>query len=111
MHWKHSGSRLVRIFYRDGVIYLVSLVVISAINIVFSVIDDLNFYYDVMLEPQRIAHAVLSAHLILNVRKLKERSRVNGSNLPGDTDLEHPPVSLELKSMAFTLASSTDMEV
>jgi len=95
MHWKHSGSRLVRIFYRDGVIYLVSLVVISAINIVFSVIDDLNFYYDVMLEPQRIAHAVL----------------VNGSNLPGDTDLEHPPVSLELKSMAFTLASSTDMEV
>jgi len=94
-HWKRSGNQLVRIFYRDGVIYLVSLVVISSINVVINVIDDLNFYYNVMLESQRIAHAVLSAHLILNVRKLKERS----NNLPGDADLDSVPVSLELKSL------------
>jgi len=95
---KRSGNQLVRIFYRDGVIYLVSLVVISSINVVINVIDDLNFYYNVMLESQRIAHAVLSAHLILNVRKLKERS----SNLPGDADLDSVSVSLELKSLVFS---------
>jgi len=110
VHWKRSTSPLINIFYRDGAVYLLSLLGISTVNVVFLVTQNSNFYWNMMLEPQRIVHAILSAHLILNVRKLGDR-RSPGGSLSGDTGSVAQSVSLEMKTMASTLASSTDMEV
>ncbi|KLO16818.1 hypothetical protein SCHPADRAFT_193377 [Schizopora paradoxa] len=110
MHWRRHSSRLVHIFYRDGIVYLVSLVVISATNVVFFVIDDSNYYYNVMLEPQRIAHAVLSAHLILNVREIGAQNGRMGYSQAGSASVSEP-VSLQMKTMASTLTRTIDTEV
>jgi len=111
LHWKRSTNPLIYVFYRDGVVYLVCLVAISATNVVFFLTQNTNFYWNVMLEPQRIVHAILAAHMIINVRRLGDRDRSIGTSLSGDTGSTPQPVSLEMKTMASTLASSIGMEL
>ncbi|KLO16822.1 hypothetical protein SCHPADRAFT_193679 [Schizopora paradoxa] len=108
VHWRRSNSRLVHIFYRDGVLYLVSIPVISALNIAFFLSDNKNILFNMMLEPQRITHAVFASHLILNVRKLRSRNEGTGESRFDESTSASEPVSLQMKTMASSMAYETN---
>jgi len=68
-HWKEGASSpLIITFYRDGVLYYVCLFPVSFANmILFSVGDPQQQGY--LLQLQLVLHSVLSARIILNLRK------------------------------------------
>ncbi|KLO12725.1 hypothetical protein SCHPADRAFT_890596 [Schizopora paradoxa] len=107
-----SRSRLTRTFYRDGFIYLFCLCVSSLGNLVLSALSlDVRclvatLYYFLLLEPERVIHSVLSAHLIRNVRKaaaaspdFSTSSAVTTSRLGG--------IEFAVNSQAVTAQDST----
>ncbi|KLO16824.1 hypothetical protein SCHPADRAFT_193856 [Schizopora paradoxa] len=106
LHWRRSGNQLIYIFYRDGVAYLVSLAAFSAVNVVFFKYFNTGFYWSIMLEPQRIAHAILASHLVLNIRKFRHNNGA-GHSLSGDVYASAAPVSFHMKpTMSATTAST-----
>ncbi|KLO12049.1 hypothetical protein SCHPADRAFT_439906 [Schizopora paradoxa] len=69
-HWRHTNSPLIKTIYRDGTLYFVCLLLISTVNVVIFTVQSLNIYYDLLIELQRILHSILSARIILNMRKV-----------------------------------------
>jgi len=77
-HWRHSNSPLIKTLYRDGVLYFVCLLSISSVNVVIFSVQSLNIYYDLVVELQRVLHGILSARIILNMRRVASDSLAPG---------------------------------
>ncbi|KLO12048.1 hypothetical protein SCHPADRAFT_941539 [Schizopora paradoxa] len=69
-HWRHTNSPLIKTLYKDGTLYFVCLLTISTANVIIFSVRSLNIYYDLLVELQRVLHSILSARLILNMRKV-----------------------------------------
>jgi len=68
-YWKESAtSPLIVTFYRDGVLYFICLFAVSLANVVLFIVGDPQ-QQGYLLELQRVLHSVLSARIILNLRK------------------------------------------
>ncbi|KLO12072.1 hypothetical protein SCHPADRAFT_905435 [Schizopora paradoxa] len=79
--WREDASSpLITTFYRDGVLYFVCLFAISTANVVMFIVGDPQ-QQGILVELQRVLHSVLSARIILNLRKFavanEEESPVN----------------------------------
>ncbi|KLO12074.1 hypothetical protein SCHPADRAFT_436693 [Schizopora paradoxa] len=67
--WKEDASSpLIITFYRDGVLYFICLFVISTANVILFIYGDPE-QQGILVELQRVAHSILSARIILNLRK------------------------------------------
>jgi len=68
-HWKENvTSPLILTFYRDGVLYFACLFSVSLANVIVFIVGDPE-QQGILLELQRVLHSVLSARIILNLRK------------------------------------------
>jgi len=67
---------LIRILYRDGIIYFLALFSISLANavVIFKLFN--SPYYYVLFEPQRILHGILASRVIINLRKAMDVTEV-----------------------------------
>jgi len=105
--WRNRDTNsLIYAFNRDVLIYLVSLLGISVVNAALGKQSQKGPYQTMLLEPQRIAHGVLSAQLILNARKYMESLTVDASGEWGSHPLDTLPLSFETM-YASTSASGT----
>ncbi|KLO07764.1 hypothetical protein SCHPADRAFT_635878 [Schizopora paradoxa] len=86
VEWRGSKIALVHILYRDGMVYIFSMIVISVANLLFVTVQDGSMYWMLLSEAQRIGHAILAARLVLNVRSCAERSQ-EGNLQSGDEDV------------------------
>ncbi|KLO07756.1 hypothetical protein SCHPADRAFT_634829 [Schizopora paradoxa] len=68
VQWRGCDNTLINIFYRDGIMYFVCLFVISGVNVLLYTTQNRTMDWMLLVEPQRIAHAILAARLVLNVR-------------------------------------------
>jgi len=84
MQWRGSDNTLINILYRDGIMYFACLFVISGVNVLFYTLQNRTLYWMLLVEPQRIAHAILAARLVLNVRWYAERTK--GRDIDFDLD-------------------------
>ncbi|KAF8229644.1 hypothetical protein L208DRAFT_158829 [Tricholoma matsutake] len=68
------GTSLVRTFYMDGIIYYLTLQVLSVINLI--VILNLSrigpAYINLLISIQRVFHSILSARILLHLRQEAE---------------------------------------
>ncbi|OCB88276.1 hypothetical protein A7U60_g4577 [Sanghuangporus baumii] len=71
-------SHLLKIFYRDGIFYFVSLSLANCLNIVYS--KDAIIY---LIEPQRVVQSILATRMIINLREAHMINRQEGT--PADT--------------------------
>jgi len=99
--WRNRDTNsLIYVFHRDALVYLVSLLGISVVNVGLFKYQKNTLYEMLMLEPQRIAHGVLSAQLILNARKYAESLVVDASGEWGSHPLD--TLSMTFQAMAAT---------
>ncbi|KLO16853.1 hypothetical protein SCHPADRAFT_195431 [Schizopora paradoxa] len=69
-YWKENASSpLMSTFYRDGVLYFICLFALSLANVVDFIVGDTP-QQGTLLELQRVIHSVISARIILNLRKV-----------------------------------------
>jgi len=104
--WRNRDTNpLIYVFHRDALVYLASLLGISVANAVLFKYQGNTPYEMMMLEPQRIAHGVLSAQLILNARKYAESLAVDASGEWGSSS--HP---LDTLFMTFEAMNASRTE-
>jgi len=109
--WKEnasSSSSLIGTFYRDGVLYFVCLFAVSSANVVVFIVGDPE-QQGILLELQRVLHSVLSARIILNLRKFVV---VNGDESRRDLTsvIFGELVSDNLSSMGYSTQRTQDTE-
>ncbi|KLO07762.1 hypothetical protein SCHPADRAFT_1001425 [Schizopora paradoxa] len=98
--WRNRDTApLIYAFHRDSLLYLVCILCISCVNVAFFKYEANTFYNDIMMEPQRIVHGVLSAQLILNARKYARNLTYDLSDGSGETLLELDTLSLSFEAM------------
>lgn len=78
--WKYRNfhSTLCTLFYRDGMVYFLCLSRLASTNIALTFLGPPALRF-LLLEPQILAHAMLSTRLLLHLRKWAERDHVRGS--------------------------------
>ncbi|KLO13710.1 hypothetical protein SCHPADRAFT_349506 [Schizopora paradoxa] len=61
--YKHLGNRisLLQILYRDGIIYVFSMLALSASNLLFYTVHAGSLYWMLITEAQRIGHAIMAS--------------------------------------------------
>jgi len=107
--WKENATgSLIVTFYRDGVLYFVCLFAVSSANVVVFIVGDPE-QQGILLELQRVLHSVLSARIILNLRKfvvvtVDEGPRDLTSVIFGEL------VSDNLSSMGYSTQRTQDTE-
>jgi len=103
--WRNRNTNsLIYTFHRDVLVYLVSLLGISVVNAVLFKYQQQTLYQSMMMEPQRIAHGLLSAQLILNARKYTESLVVDVSGEWGS----HPLDTLSLTFEGMRMSDSEE---
>ncbi|KLO13135.1 hypothetical protein SCHPADRAFT_940609 [Schizopora paradoxa] len=73
--WRETSNPLIRILYKDGILHLVCLLSSSCVNVVIFSVESMKDYYALAVELQRVFHGILSARIILNLRKVASNSR------------------------------------
>ncbi|KAH8115743.1 hypothetical protein DFH11DRAFT_1586904 [Phellopilus nigrolimitatus] len=64
-------SKIMVIFYRDGMVYFLILAAFSVMNsIIFLARIDPADYYELLATLQRVLHSVLTARMLLNLRRV-----------------------------------------
>ncbi|TFK26597.1 hypothetical protein FA15DRAFT_654268 [Coprinopsis marcescibilis] len=66
--YRRSASILVRVLYRDGVLYYAILFSISLVQIVVMLTGPLE-HYDLLVQVQQVLHTVLACRVWVNARK------------------------------------------
>ncbi|KAL4264400.1 DUF6533 domain-containing protein [Pleurotus pulmonarius] len=65
---RHGSSSYITGFYKDGVVYYAALLTISAMNVGILLSGNPGLA-DIFIVPQRALHSMLSARILLNLRK------------------------------------------
>ncbi|KAK1226633.1 hypothetical protein PQX77_010392 [Marasmius sp. AFHP31] len=72
-------SHLVKVIYRDGVVYYGLIFLVSLINVV--IIVTLPLSYTHIISPfERILHSILASHAILHIRKAASEDSIHGGS-------------------------------
>ncbi|KAH8827455.1 hypothetical protein DL96DRAFT_1710578 [Flagelloscypha sp. PMI_526] len=84
---RKSGSQLVHIIYRDGLIFYLFIVFVSTVNVV--IIFTAPQEYTVVLSIfQRVMHSVATGRILLHMRESTERPQIHiGSANEGGTEV------------------------
>ncbi|KAG2129569.1 uncharacterized protein EDB93DRAFT_1256232 [Suillus bovinus] len=72
-HYRGSHSALMKSVYRDGLLYTLSITMISTVNVIVVAAFPLS-YSEALNTPQIVAHSVLSSRVLFNLQESKETS-------------------------------------
>ncbi|KAJ3532997.1 hypothetical protein NMY22_g7520 [Coprinellus aureogranulatus] len=78
LKYKRSRSRLVTIFYRDGLIYFLIITALSVGNIICNFVAPQGYSY-LLAHPQLVLHSIMSTRMVLHMRKVNESP---GTDIP-----------------------------
>jgi len=108
--WKENASSpLIVTFYRDGVLYFICLFAVSLANVVVFILGDPE-QQGILVELQRVLHSVLSARIILNLRKFVVVTGVDEGPKDLTTAIFGELVSDPLSSTAYTTTTQRTQE-
>ncbi|KLO07260.1 hypothetical protein SCHPADRAFT_909649 [Schizopora paradoxa] len=68
-HWKVRGSHLLKVLYRDGIVFFIGLFIMSCANAVMYISSNKQLRGVSLSELQRVLHAVLTSRIILHLRQ------------------------------------------
>ncbi|KAG1727480.1 uncharacterized protein EDB91DRAFT_1315997 [Suillus paluster] len=71
-HYLGSGSKLMRAVYRDGLLYMFCIMMISTVNVIVIAVLPLS-YSEMLNTPQIVAHSVLASRILFNLQVNNER--------------------------------------
>ncbi|KAG2059326.1 hypothetical protein BDR06DRAFT_723185 [Suillus hirtellus] len=71
-HYLGSHSALVRSIYRDGLLYMFCIMMISMFNVIIIAVLPLS-YSETLNTPQIVAHSVLASRILFNLQVSAER--------------------------------------
>ncbi|KAG1805872.1 hypothetical protein EV424DRAFT_258065 [Suillus variegatus] len=71
-HYLGSHSALVRSIYRDGLLYMFCITMISMFNVIIIAVLPLS-YSETLSKPQIVAHSVLASRILFNLQVSAER--------------------------------------
>jgi len=115
-HWRNTNNPLIRTLWMDGVFYFVCLLSISCVNVAIFSVETLNIYYDLAVELQRVLHGILSARIILNVRKVAAGTRgwtdfsfTRSSRRPGSMAIDGEQFDIALESHRIALVNTVTL--
>ncbi|TFK71028.1 hypothetical protein BDN72DRAFT_492891 [Pluteus cervinus] len=74
-------SMLFYVVYRDGVLYYIYLVALSAVNIVL-ILNLSSDYATLLSSLERVAYSILTSHVVLHIREQAYQNQVISLNLP-----------------------------
>ncbi|KAG2369109.1 hypothetical protein BDR07DRAFT_1477424 [Suillus spraguei] len=67
-----SHSALVKSIYRDGLLYMFCIMMISTVNMIVIVVLPLS-YSEILYTPQIVAHSVLASRILFNLQESMEK--------------------------------------
>ncbi|KAJ8587396.1 hypothetical protein M405DRAFT_741907, partial [Rhizopogon salebrosus TDB-379] len=71
--YKDSHSRLVTTLYRDGLVYMACIIMVSVANIFVDLLAPVRLFLPlIVLRPQLVTHGVLASRILLNLRQSRE---------------------------------------
>ncbi|KAG1813553.1 uncharacterized protein BJ212DRAFT_397005 [Suillus subaureus] len=70
-HYLGSHSVLVKSIYRDGLLYMFCITMISTVNVIVIAVLPLS-YSEILNTPQIVAHSVLASRILFNLQISKE---------------------------------------
>ncbi|TFK35016.1 hypothetical protein BDQ12DRAFT_326289 [Crucibulum laeve] len=86
-HRKGSTTSLLRIFFKDGIIYYLALQAVAvAVWVTFAV--HIHEYINLAMGLQRSMHSILSARILLNLRYEASKNTVGGGISIGDEPID-----------------------
>ncbi|KAH7918893.1 hypothetical protein BV22DRAFT_1134257 [Leucogyrophana mollusca] len=88
-HYHYSTSPLITVLYRDGVYYMVTIIITSFLNMMVTLFAPPS-YNEILDTMQLVLHSVLASRILFNLRES------NGS-------MQQDPETLPLESMAFQI--------
>ncbi|KAG1764506.1 hypothetical protein EV702DRAFT_1283286 [Suillus placidus] len=71
-HYLGSQSALIRSIYRDGLLYMFCITMISIVNVIVIVVLPLS-YSEMLNTPQIVAHSVLASRILFNLQATREQ--------------------------------------
>ncbi|KAG2129570.1 uncharacterized protein EDB93DRAFT_1332270 [Suillus bovinus] len=77
-HYLGSHSALVKSIYRDGLLYMFCITMISTVNLIVITVLPLS-YSEMLNTPQIVAHSVLSSRILFNLHVSMEQPRTSRS--------------------------------
>ncbi|KAF5337893.1 hypothetical protein D9611_014777 [Ephemerocybe angulata] len=75
--YRRLNSNLLKLFYRDGILYFLCLSGLATANIVASFVASASYKF-LLLETQVLLHSVLSTRMLLHLRKWAEHDIKGG---------------------------------
>ncbi|KAH7927479.1 hypothetical protein BV22DRAFT_1127392 [Leucogyrophana mollusca] len=82
-HYHDASSAIIKTLYRDGMLYTLSIMLVSAANVIVDASLPLA-YSDMLDTPQVVAHSVLASRILFNLQESNDRL----DELSGAEDLE-----------------------
>ncbi|TFK62609.1 hypothetical protein BDN72DRAFT_383656 [Pluteus cervinus] len=80
------GSMLAQVVYRDGILYYLCLVALSASNIILTLKLPRD-YADMLYSLEMIMYPILTSHVVLHIREQAYQSQVISLNLPNSVSI------------------------
>ncbi|KAG2358404.1 hypothetical protein BDR07DRAFT_284361 [Suillus spraguei] len=73
-HYLGSHTALVKTIYRDGLLYMFCIMMISTVNVIVIAVLPLS-YSEMLNTPQIVTHSVLASRILFNLQASKETSQ------------------------------------
>ncbi|KAH7906391.1 hypothetical protein BJ138DRAFT_637984 [Hygrophoropsis aurantiaca] len=91
VHYRVSTNSIIATLYRDGVLYISCILLLSIINIIVAFLVPIG-YTDVLDSPQLVAHSVLASRIFFSLRRSYADTLVQG-DVTGPNETFAPSIS------------------
>ncbi|KAG2346545.1 hypothetical protein BDR05DRAFT_1057643 [Suillus weaverae] len=71
-HYQGSHNALIKSIYRDGLLYMFCITMISTLNVIVIAVLPLS-YSEMLNTPQIVAHSVLASRILFNLQATREK--------------------------------------
>ncbi|KAG2108981.1 uncharacterized protein F5147DRAFT_836842 [Suillus discolor] len=106
-HYLGSHSALVRSIYRDGLLYMFCIMMISMVNVIIIAVLPLS-YSETLNVPQIVAHSVLASRILFNLQVSAERPLLLTDQSTTSMELLSRPRTFKARPGGSEIASQPD---
>ncbi|KAG2087475.1 hypothetical protein BD769DRAFT_1530450 [Suillus cothurnatus] len=106
-HYLVSHSALVKSIYRDGLLYMFCITVISTLNVIVIAVLPLS-YGEILNTPQIVAHSVLASRTLINLQVSKEQQLFPTYRSTTSMELLSNPHEFQARPGGSVVAGQTD---
>ncbi|KAG0694812.1 hypothetical protein DFH29DRAFT_958552 [Suillus ampliporus] len=75
-HYLDSPGKLVKAVYKDGLLYMFCIMLISTVNVIIIAVLPLS-YSEILNLPQIVAHSVLASRILFNLQVTRDRQAIS----------------------------------